>query len=58
MYSSRYFPPASDSNSEEEDITDEQMVEAEATANQLPSVPKTDPSDSEHTLKKLKKHRG
>jgi hypothetical protein len=32
------------------------MVEAEATANQLLSVPEADVSGSEQTLKKLKKH--
>ncbi|KAI0394188.1 MACRO domain-containing protein [Xylariaceae sp. FL0594] len=53
----RYFPPASNSADGEEDVTDEQVAEAEAKASQLPSVPQTEPSDSEHTLKKLKKHR-
>ncbi|RWA13033.1 hypothetical protein EKO27_g2092 [Xylaria grammica] len=44
----------SDTSSEPEDPTEEQLLEAEATANQLPSVPENDPSDSEHYQKKQK----
>ncbi|KAI0508899.1 MACRO domain-containing protein [Xylaria bambusicola] len=44
----RFFPP-------ESEATDEtQSLEAEATASQLPSVPSTEPSDSEHVQKKQK----
>ncbi|KAI0542589.1 MACRO domain-containing protein [Xylaria digitata] len=50
----RFFPPSSDNSSEPENFTEEQVLEAEATANQLPSVPETDPSDSGHTQKKQK----
>ncbi|TGJ83283.1 hypothetical protein E0Z10_g5502 [Xylaria hypoxylon] len=50
----RFFPPSSDTPSEPENPTEEQILEAEATANQLPSVPKTDPADSEHAQKKQK----
>ncbi|KAF2964408.1 hypothetical protein GQX73_g9177 [Xylaria multiplex] len=50
----RFFPPSSDSSSEPENLTEEQVLEAEATAHHLPSVPETDPPDSEHTQKKQK----
>ncbi|KAJ2968012.1 hypothetical protein NUW58_g10317 [Xylaria curta] len=50
----RFFPPSDEAFDESQDATKEQIVEAEATANQLPSVPRTDPSDSEHVQKKQK----
>jgi hypothetical protein len=53
----RFFPPSSETSSSQEDATEEQIAEAEATANQLPSVPQTDPSDNEHAQKKQKQGR-
>jgi hypothetical protein len=56
---SRFFPPSSEISDKQVDVTEEQIAEAESRASQLPSVPKTDPSDSEHTQKKQKqKHDG
>ncbi|GAP90368.1 putative macro domain-containing protein [Rosellinia necatrix] len=54
----RYFPPEDESPSEPEALTEEQIAEAEATAKKLPSVPQTDPSDSEHAQKKQKHQNG
>ncbi|KAH8159688.1 hypothetical protein CIB48_g8562 [Xylaria polymorpha] len=48
----RFFPPEDETSSDSDDATEEQILEAEATASQLPSVPQTDPSDTEHTQKK------
>ncbi|KAI0905459.1 MACRO domain-containing protein [Ustulina deusta] len=48
----RFFPASNDTSSEPQNPTEGQILEAEATANQLPSVPETDPSDSEHARKK------
>ncbi|KAI0427724.1 MACRO domain-containing protein [Xylaria sp. FL1042] len=48
----RFFPPSSDAASEPQGSSEEQILEAKATADQLPSVPKTDPSDNEHAQKK------
>ncbi|KAI1747175.1 MACRO domain-containing protein [Xylaria castorea] len=48
----RFFPPEDAPYSDSDDATEEQIIEAEATANQLPSVPQTDPSDTEHVQKK------
>ncbi|KAI8626597.1 MACRO domain-containing protein [Xylariaceae sp. FL1651] len=53
----RFFPPSSKTSSEQETVTAEQLAEAQAKAAQLPSVPQTDPSDTEHTQKK-QKHEG
>lgn len=51
----RFFPPGKKRSSEQEGPTEEQQIaEAEATASQLPDVPKTDPSDNEHAQKKQK----
>ncbi|KAI1813284.1 MACRO domain-containing protein [Poronia punctata] len=49
-----FFPPRTESASDKDAATEEQIAEAEATANQLPSVPQNDPSDSGHTSKKQK----
>ncbi|KAI1276908.1 MACRO domain-containing protein [Xylaria sp. FL0933] len=53
----RYFPPGSDTSAEPQDPSEEQLFEAKATADQLPSVPKTDPSGNEHAQKTLR-HEG
>ncbi|KAI0551204.1 MACRO domain-containing protein [Xylaria curta] len=50
----RFFPPDDAPDSDSDDATEEQIIEAEATANKLPSVPQTDPSDAEHAQKKQK----
>jgi len=49
----RFFPPVEGKASEQQSAEDVAAVEdAEAKAEQLPSVPTTDPSDSEHASKK------
>ncbi|KAI1134763.1 MACRO domain-containing protein, partial [Hypoxylon sp. FL0543] len=50
----RHFPPDIESPANEEKATEEQTAEAEAKAGLFPSVPTTDPADSEHVLKKQK----
>ncbi|KAH8196914.1 hypothetical protein TruAng_008939 [Truncatella angustata] len=44
-------------SSEQNKAVQEQKAEAEATASQLPDVPKTDPADREHTYKKQKQNK-
>ncbi|KAK9423805.1 hypothetical protein SUNI508_03821 [Seiridium unicorne] len=50
----RYFPPSTETSSEQVKAVQEQKAEAEATASQLPDVPTADPADSEHASKKQK----
>ncbi|KAI1498896.1 macro domain-containing protein [Biscogniauxia marginata] len=50
----RFFPPSPDCSHEPNKTTEELMAEAEEKASQLPSVPTTDPADSEHVQKKRK----
>ncbi|KAI1077893.1 MACRO domain-containing protein [Whalleya microplaca] len=50
----RFFPPSNKTSADQTRATQEQNAEAEATASQLPSVPTTDPADSEHAQKKQK----
>ncbi|KAI1125512.1 hypothetical protein F5Y10DRAFT_246952 [Nemania abortiva] len=44
----RFFPPEEESSNKPEDRTEEQIAEAEATENQLPSAPNTDSSNTAH----------
>ncbi len=50
FHSRTIFPPVTESTSSETDA--KQQKEAEATAEQLPTVPTTEPGDGEHTNKK------
>ncbi|CAJ2512478.1 Uu.00g054930.m01.CDS01 [Anthostomella pinea] len=50
----RFFPPSSETSTEQKKAAEEQTAEAEAKASQLPSVPTTDPADAEHAPKKQK----
>ncbi|KAI1101681.1 MACRO domain-containing protein [Jackrogersella minutella] len=50
----RHFPP--DIETDHDHSTQEQAAEAETKACQLPSVPTTDPADSEHVPKKQRQH--
>ncbi|KAI0110638.1 MACRO domain-containing protein [Hypoxylon sp. NC0597] len=54
----RHFPPSTETSVDQEKATDEQTAEAEAKADQFPSVPTTDPADSEHVLKRQKQDGG
>ncbi|KAI0832288.1 MACRO domain-containing protein [Hypoxylon sp. FL0890] len=50
----RYFPPSTEAPAGQDKATEEQTAEAQAKADQFPSVPTTDPADSEHVLKRQK----
>ncbi|KAI1370118.1 MACRO domain-containing protein [Hypoxylon crocopeplum] len=58
----RHFPPNTETDADtpidQEKATEEQTAEAEAKAAQFPSVPTTDPADSEHAHKKQKQGDG
>jgi len=50
----RYFPPSTETTAEQKKAVEEEEAEAKATANQLPSVPTTEPTNSEQAQKKQK----
>ncbi|KAH8681753.1 hypothetical protein BX600DRAFT_505407 [Xylariales sp. PMI_506] len=50
----RYFPPTSETSTEQKAAAEAQAAEAEATASKLPDVPKTDPAGPDQALKKQK----
>ncbi|KAI0005249.1 MACRO domain-containing protein [Xylariaceae sp. FL0662B] len=50
----RFFPEGNETSEDQKKATEEQNIEAEAKVGQLPSVPTTDPDDSEHIQKKQK----
>ncbi|KAI0482087.1 MACRO domain-containing protein [Xylariaceae sp. FL0804] len=50
----RFFPPSSEISDDQRQAAEDEAAEAEAKASQLPSVPTTDPADTEHAPKKQK----
>ncbi|KAI1851515.1 hypothetical protein JX265_012403 [Neoarthrinium moseri] len=50
----RYFPPNSETSTEQKKASKAQEAEAEAKASQLPDVPTADPADQDHAQKKQK----
>ncbi|KAH9889651.1 MACRO domain-containing protein [Xylariomycetidae sp. FL2044] len=54
----RYFPPSNGTSPKQQRAFEDQAAEANAKVGQLPSVPTTDPADTEHVQKKQKQDGG